>query len=225
MGSFKSRRDSLLLQFLPCGFYCIFGKIAKQLMRQAEKDLPLSLDEYLQLEKDRQQKYEYYDGYAYAMAGGSYAHNTIAGNLMLEVGVRLKGKSCQIMNSDTKLYLQTKNSYVYPDAMILCEQRREAEACKDAFTNPVVIFEVLSESTAGFDRGEKFRLYRQIDTLQHYVLLEQDVAKIDVYSRKNPTALWQIRTLEGLTETLDLELPDDMSLAILLEDIYARIFS
>ncbi len=194
-------------------------------MQQVEKDLRLSLEEYLQLEKDNQQKYEYYDGYAYAMAGGSYAHNTIAVNLISEINLRTKGKSCQIMNSDTKLYLEAKNSYVYPDAMILCGQRQEAEAYKDAFTNPVVIFEVLSESTAGFDRGEKFRLYRQIDSLRHYVVLEQEAAKIDIYSRKSPTALWQIRTLEGLTETLDLELSDELNLAILLEDIYARIFS
>ncbi|GAB4401632.1 MAG: Uma2 family endonuclease [Microscillaceae bacterium] len=160
---------------------------------QAYTQAKLSLEEYLQLEEDTHQKYEYYDGEVYAMAGGSYRHNTISGNIFSEINQRLKGKECQIMNSDTKLYLQKSNAYLYPDAMILCGQKESAESYQDAFTNPVMIIEVLSKSTEAYDRGDKFGLYRKINNLRHYALIKQEEAKIDLYSRQSPTAFGTFR--------------------------------
>lgn len=181
----------------------------------------LSLEEYLQLEEETREKYEYFAGYVYAMAGGSYEHNTICGNIFSEINIRLKRTSCQIMNSDTKLYLQRKESYMYPDAMILCGEKEESPELKGAFTNPMVIIEVLSDSTEGFDRGEKFEYYRQIPSLKHYLMIRQDASKIDIYSREN--TLWKIETLTGLESVLELELLSDLKLSIPLEDIYDRI--
>ncbi len=183
----------------------------------------LTLAEYLELEKDTQQKYDYYNGYVYAMAGGTYEHNTITGNVFSEINQRLKGKSCQIMNSDTKLYLEKNNNYVYPDAMIICGEKEKAEQHNDAFKNPVVIIEVLSKSTEGYDRGDKFGLYRQLPALRHYVLVKQDEAKIDIYSRQNPTSLWNIQTIEGLESALELVISETETLNIPLLDIYDRI--
>ncbi len=190
---------------------------------QAQAQTRLSLQAYLQLEEDTHQKYEYHDGYVYAMAGGTYQHNTISGNIFSEINQQLKGKQCQIMNSDTKLYLEKSNAYVYPDAMILCGEKESPENYQDAFTNPVVIIEVLSKSTEAYDRGDKFGLYRKINTLRHYVLVKQDEAKIDLYSRQSPTSLWNIQTLEGLESSLELALTETEVLKIPLNEIYDRI--
>ncbi|MGF1532113.1 MAG: Uma2 family endonuclease [Bernardetiaceae bacterium] len=181
----------------------------------------LTLKAYLQLEEETKEKYEYFAGYVYAMAGGSYAHNTICGNIFSEINMRLKGTSCQIMNSDTKLYLQPRESYVYPDAMILCGTKEESPELKGAFMNPVVIIEVLSDSTEGFDRGEKFEYYRQIPSLKHYLMIRQDVVKIDIYSRED--TLWRIETLTGLKNVMELEVVTDLKLNLPLADIYDRI--
>lgn len=183
----------------------------------------LSTSEYIALEQETGEKYEYYNGYVYAMAGGSYEHNTVSGNIFSEINMKLKGKSCQIMNSDTKLYVESSNTYFYPDAMIICGAKEEAENLKGAFKNPVVIIEVLSESTEAFDRGDKFDLYRTLPSLRHYVLVKQTEAKVQVYSRQSPTALWNIRTIEGLENVLDVELSESLKLEIPLSDIYDRI--
>lgn len=190
---------------------------------QDEAQIRLTPDLYLQLEQETGQKYEYYDGWIYAMAGGSYEHNTISGNLFSEINQRLKGRKCQIMNSDTKLYLTQSNAYVYPDAMIICGERKRAEGLQDAFTNPVVVIEVLSDSTEAYDRGDKFGLYRKISTLRHYVLVKQDEAKIDLYSRQSPTSLWNIQTLEGLESVLELALSETEVVQVPLKEIYDRI--
>jgi len=151
----------------------------------------LTVEEYVKLEQDTDQKHEFHDGQVYAMAGGTDNHNTITMNISAEIYVSLKGKNCKIKNSETKLYLEDNNRYVYPDAMIICGEQQKAENLKDAFTNPVVIIEVLSKSTQGYDRGTKFGYYRQVRSLRHYVLIEQTEVKIDVFSR-------QVRLLFGI---------------------------
>jgi len=190
---------------------------------QQQKQNRLSLEDYIQLEEETHQKYEYYNGYVEAMAGGTYEHNTITTNILSEINMKLKGKQCQIMNSDTKLYLENSNSYLYPDAMIFCGEKERAENYKDAFKNPVVIIEVLSKSTEAFDRGDKFDLYRQLPSLRHYVLVKQDEAKIQIYSRQSPTSLWNIQTIEGLKSSLELVISETETLNIPFVDIYDRI--
>ncbi len=180
----------------------------------------LTVEEYVKLEQETNQKYEFHDGQVYAMAGGTDNHNTITLNISTEIHNRLKGKECRIKNNETKLYLENKNKYVYPDAMIICGEQEKAKNLKDAFTNPVVIIEVLSESTQGYDRGDKFGFYRAIHSLRHYVLIEQKEVKIDVFSRKSSTSLWNIQTIEGLESNLELEISETKTLTISLKDIY-----
>ena len=190
---------------------------------QPQREPRLTLEDYLQLEKDTNEKHEYYNGYVEAMAGGSYEHNTITTNIVSDINTKLKGKSCQIMNSETKLYLENSNTYFYPDAMIICGEREESDKYTGAFKNPVVIIEVLSKSTEAFDRGDKFDFYRQLPSLRHYVLVKQDEAKIQVYSRQSPTSLWNIRVIEGLESSLDLVISENETLNVPLIDIYDRI--
>jgi Uma2 family endonuclease len=180
----------------------------------------LTVEEYVKLEQDTNQKYEFHDGQVYAMAGGTDEHNTIMVNISTELQNRLKGKGCRLKNSETKLWLENKNKYVYPDMMIICGEQEKAKNLKDAFTNPVVIIEVLSKSTQGYDRGDKFGFYRAVRSLRHYVLIEQKEAKIDIFSRKSSTSLWDIQTIEGLESNLKLEISETETLIIPLKDIY-----
>ncbi len=183
----------------------------------------LTLKEYLQLEQDNDQKYEYYDGYAYAMAGGSFNHNIINTNITTDINIALRGKECTAMNSDTKLYIDSSNSYVYPDLMVACGDLEAAENHTDALTNPVIIIEVLSKSTEANDRGDKFKLYRTVSTLRYYVLIKQDKVQVEIYHRKSSTSLWSIQTIEGINKSLELILSDTETLLIPLKNIYDKV--
>lgn len=190
---------------------------------QINENYKLTVEEYVNLEQETNQKYEFHDGYVYAMAGGTEQHNAILVNMYGEIYGALKGKECKLKSSETKLWLENNNKYVYPDAMIICGEQIKAENIKDAFTNPIVIIEVLSKSTSSYDRGDKFGFYRQVRSLRHYVLIEQEKVKIDIFSRQSPTSLWDIRSLEGLENNLELVLSEDEILTISLKDIYNDI--
>ena len=190
----------------------------------------LTLEEYLKLEEENEQKYEYHDGYVYAMSGGSIPHSLIGGNIFLELGILLKGKSCKPINNDMKLWIEHKNRYFYPDCMVVCGKFELGKNHKDSITNPTIIIEVLSKSTEGYDRGDKFQAYRQLSSLRHYVLISQDKPQIEIFSRREDVqaikndnvtnaSLWKITTLEGLDKVLSLELSTTEKIEISLKDV------
>ena len=189
----------------------------------------LTVEEYIRLEEENHQKYEYHDGQVYAMSGGSIPHSVIGGNIYGELYSLLKGKPCKPINNDMKLWIKSENSYFYPDGMIVCGDFKIADDYKDAITNPVVIFEVLSKSTGSYDRGDKFFKYRQISSLLHYVLIEQEKPQIDIFSRRedpsdnNNNYLWKITTLKGFDKKLTLELANNQKVEISLKDIYEGV--
>ncbi len=178
----------------------------------------LTVEEYLALEKANDTKYEYHDGSIYAMAGGTINHGLISGNIFGELRTGLKNKNRTAINSEIKLHVEAKNRFLYPDAMVICGKIETSEKEKNAVTNPSVIIEVLSESTASYDRGDKFHIYRQIESLQEYILIEQNAAKIDVYKRQGD--LWQISRVTGLEAQLYIEALD---LEVDLRQIYASV--
>lgn len=147
----------------------------------------VSPEEYLAEEAARLTKHEYRDGYIYAMAGGTDAHNQIAGNVYTLLRTHLRGGSCRVYFADVKAHVEELNCYYYPDVMVTCDER-------DRTTNtfkryPCLIVEVLSEATEAFDRGDKFADYRQIESLQEYVLISQTRLQVDVF-RRNEEGLW-----------------------------------
>lgn len=194
----------------------------------------LTVEEYLRLEEENHQKYEYHDGHVYAMSGGSISHSLIGTNVTSEIYIALKGKPCKSINNDMKLWVKPNNAYYYPDCMIVCGKFEVADNHEEAIKNPVVIIEVLSKSTEGYDRGDKFKAYRQISSLRHYVLIEQDKPQIEIFSRRedlqnednnnetNPS-IWKITTLEGLDKILSLELMPHEKIEIPLQAIYEDI--
>lgn len=187
---------------------------------QVKKLNKISIEEYIAIEQANDTKYEYHNGSIYAMAGGTMNHGFISGNVYsaIKVSLRAKNKKCTAMTSELKLRIEVKNSYVYPDAMVVCGDIETSDRKPDAVTNPTVIIEVLSKSTAAYDRGDKFYLYRQIESLQEYVLIEQEKAEIEVYSKKGD--LWQITRFTGLDTKLFLS---SIDVAVSLSEIYEDV--
>lgn len=187
---------------------------------QATKLQKLTIEEYLEIEQSSDTKYEYHDGYIYAMAGGSVNHSRIGGNIYGEIRNKLieKNAPCEIFNSDLKLHIQKENRYVYPDAMVICGDLQASEDYKEAITNPILIVEVLSKSTADYDRGDKFFFYQQIKSLQEYVLIEQDKMQIDIYSRRKNR--WKISRITKKDGSLHLS---SLDITIDLDEIYRSV--
>jgi len=188
---------------------------------------PLTFEEYVEIEQHNNQKYEYRNGFIEAMAGGTFSHGTICGSVFGEIYSDLRGKdgTCRVINSEVKLAIETKNSYFYPDCMVVCGDVEKHET-KEAITNPKVIIEVLSKSTAAYDRGDKFFYYKKIKSLQQYILIEQDKPQIDIYSRNQVTdeneenILWKIERIKGLESNLNLT---SIDLVISLKSIYKDV--
>jgi Uma2 family endonuclease len=189
---------------------------------QALKLAPISFEDYLAIEHQEDKRYEFHDGYTYAMAGGSYNHSIIGANFIRSIGTKLiaKGSSCFPTSSDLKLHIEHGNRYLYPDAMVLCkDQVKKSSKYKEAVTNPVVIVEVLSESTADYDRKDKLFFYQQIPSLKEYVLVEQDKAQVSIFSRGEGD-FWKFDLISGLEKTVDLS---SLGIALDLKELYLNI--
>jgi len=189
----------------------------------AQRIKKLTVEEYVELERSTNTKYEYHNGEVFAMAGASINHNRLCGNIYVELRYQLKLKKsrCETFNSDTKINLQAyNNKYLYPDAMVVCGNIKQPENFKDAITNPTLIVEVLSESTADYDRGEKFYKYGSIKTFQEYVLVAQDKPVVEIFYRKPGTETWEINRYEGLETTFNLQ---SLKIEIEMKALYERI--
>lgn len=179
----------------------------------------LTAKEYLAVERLAETKSEFLDGEVFAMSGGSHNHSLIATNISGELRNRLKGKSCQSLNSDMRLKVEATGLYAYPDVQIACGELRFEDDAKDALLNPTVIFEVLSPSTAAWDRGQKFWHYRHLESLQEYVLVSQDHWLVERYRRQGNGA-WLLETLDTQSAVLKL---DSVACDLPLTEIYAGV--
>lgn len=179
----------------------------------------LTFAEYIQQEIESDTKYEYHDGKIYAGAGGTLNHGKICGNVYAELRSKLKGKAsnCLPFNSEIKLHIAKTGSYVYPDAMVICGDVETPENNEHAVTNPVLIIEVLSKSTAEYDRGDKFYFYRQIPGFREYVLIEQDRHIVDVHFKAAQTNMWRITRYQGLDAVVKLR---SIGVEMGMEDLY-----
>jgi Uma2 family endonuclease len=140
-------------------------------------------DEYLRLERGAEFKSEYVNGLVYAMAGAKVNHNIISDNCLTFLKMQLRTRPCQAFGSDMKVRIDKANVFRYPDISGLCGPILFHDQVQDAYCNPSVIVEVLSPGTEELDRGEKFTLYRLLDTLVNYVLVRQDRVEVEVFTR------------------------------------------
>jgi Uma2 family endonuclease len=164
----------------------------------------ISEEEYLEQERASKVKNEYFQGEVFSMAGASRKHNLIVANIIIEIGLQLKNKPCRVYPSDMRLKVEKTGLQTYPDIMVVCEQEKFIDEKEDTLLNPDVIIEVLSESTESYDRGEKFLNYRQIDSLNEYILVWQKIPKIEKYSR-HKSELWTLSETDEKNRSIALD--------------------
>lgn len=149
----------------------------------------LSAQAYLAWEAEQPIKYEYLNGEAYAMTGGTLPHNDIAVNLTTLLRNHLRGKGCKVRMADAKVGITVNGPFFYPDVLVTCDPH-DLKA-KTVVQHPCLIIEVLSPGTEGYDRGEKFRQYRRLPSLKEYVLVNADSMGLECY-RLNAQGRWEL---------------------------------
>ena len=179
----------------------------------------ISIEEYLEIENASNEKHQYYKGEIFAMSGAKVPHNTITGNLFIELGQKLKGKKCKPFNSDQRIHIQSNTLFTYPDISIICGEIITLNNDDYNVLNPSVIVEVLSKSTKNYDRGEKFKLYRDIATLREYILVDSESIHIEVF-RLNENKHWELEEYSSLESSLAIMFIAEI---ISLQEIYEGI--
>lgn len=155
-------------------------------------------EEYLALERQSEIRHEFLDGIVYAMSGESPEHSTICFNLGGITHRQLSGTPCQGFSPNMKVRAGDERLYAYPDLAVACGATFLHDRHGKVLLNPVFIFEVLSRSTETYDRGEKSERYKTIETLNDYVLVSQDRARLEHFSRR-PDGAWALTEVDGLT--------------------------
>jgi len=186
----------------------------------AQPQKKYSPQEYLELERAAEYKSEYYQGEIFAMAGAGRNHNGINENLSVRIGHYLLNKKCRTYSRDLRIHIPANGLYTYPDLVVVCGKQKYLDEQADTLLNPKVIIEISSKSTIGYDRGEKFQLYRSIPSLQEYVLIDSQRIAAEV-NRRNPLGFWAL-----MSEAYDLESSIELAsigLTISLRDIYNQI--
>ncbi len=175
---------------------------------------------YLEQEAQEATKHEYHNGEILSMAGATEEHNLIVSNIVGELYICLKGKKCKIYPSDLLLKLEQCKKYVYPDVMVVCEEaqiERKTAQSADVLLNPSIVIEVLSKSTAFYDKAEKKRCYQMLPSLEQYVMI--DSQKIEVISyRRTPENDWILEILNKLSDNLQIG-----DCLVKLADMYAQV--
>lgn len=187
-----------------------------------------TVNQYLAMERAAEERHYYLDGAIYAMAGESDAHGIITVNLVGSLFNQLRGTPCQVRTKDTKVRSgpilsageTARGLFSYPDVLVLCGEPEYHDALKDVILNPKVIFEVLSERTEAFDRGEKFnRCQTWNPSLTDYILVSQDRAQVEHFARQ-PDGSWSYRRTTGLAaEVVIASIKCTLQLAALYERV------
>ena len=178
----------------------------------------LTPEEYLAWERKQPFKNEYHNGQIIAMSGASRAHNRITVDITIQLGNQLMDGECEVFAGDMRVRTSPTLSYFYPDVIVVCGEPRFEDDTFDTLLNPVLVIEVLSPSTAAFDRGEKFEHYKQIASLQEYILVSQDRVHVEHYQCQETQ--WIHNTFQGLEDTLSLA---SIECTLPLRAIYRRV--
>jgi len=180
----------------------------------------ISPEEYLAIERDALERHEYFDGEIFLMAGTSEEHANISSNVNISLGTQLKKRPCKSYQSDLRVHIPATGLYTYPDVIVVCGKPQLArDTYLDTLLNPILIVEVLSPSTADYDKGTKFDHYRSIESLREYVLVWQDKKRVARYTKQDDGS-WLLHDFIG--EDAEVVLTSiDCSLSI--EDIYDKV--
>jgi Uma2 family endonuclease len=179
----------------------------------------LSEDEYLARERASATKHEYIDGEVIDMSGALPRHNLVSGNIAGVLRDRLRDRPCFVLASDQRIHVAATRMYAYPDVTVVCGRPELAPGDRATIVNPVVIFEVLSDSTEAYDRGAKFAHYRHLASLREYLLVSIDARRVEHYRRLDG-GQWLLTEVTGpgaavALPVLDIEIP--------LAEVFAKL--
>ncbi len=180
----------------------------------------LTVDEYFALEERTGIKHEYLNGQVYQMSGASIEHNQIVTNIIISLGTKLRGSGCRVFPSDLRVYIEKTGLYTYPDVVITCGKLDLIPKKPDTLTNPVVLIEILSPSTAEYDRSTKFDHYRMIPTLQEYIVVFQDKIHVQHHIRQADNRWLLIDYLYADNIIQINAIQTELSLADMYEDVF-----
>jgi Uma2 family endonuclease len=178
----------------------------------------ISEEEYLRRERTAEYKSEFIDGEIFAMSGGSPKHSLLAANWSGELRNQLRDGRCAVFNSDLRVRTASTGAYVYPDVTVVCGKLLMHSGSDDVITNPKLTVEILSPSTASYDRGNKFDLYREINSLSDYLLVHQDSHHVEHFARQSDGS-WIFREYKGENSIVKI----DSIGSIRLADVYSDL--
>lgn len=189
-------------------------------MSAKPKPKQISEEEYLEMEDSSLEKHEYFNGEIFQMAGASLRHVLINSNITADLHAQLKKRDCRVLHTDMRILIEKTGLYTYPDTVIVCGKSKIKKfKGLETLLNPVVIVEVLSPSTADYDKGAKFDHYRAIESLQEYVLVWQDKKRIARYTKQTDES-WVLRDFIG--EEAEIALTS-IDCALSMEDVYDKV--
>lgn len=184
-------------------------------------DEPISVEEYLERERaDTQERHEYIDGWVIQVSGASIEHNFIVSNLNRGLGNQLRETDCRVTTNDLRVALPSVDKYAYPDVVAFCGEPELEEEHLDMLYNPTLVVEVLSPTTESYDRIEKFARYRQLDSLQEYLLVAQEKPHVEHYVRQDDGS-WRFTETDGLDATITLP---SIEAELPLSEVYLDVF-
>ena len=176
-------------------------------------------DEYLLVERNAAYKSELIGGTIYAMAGASERHITINVNITAVAHRQLRGSDCRAFGNDMKVRSSPEGLFAYPDLSVVCGERRFHDASRDVLVNPGALFEILSPSTALFDRGDKFLMYQELDSLLDYVLISQSEPRVEHF-RRQENGLWLPTLAQGQEASITLA---SAAVTLSLAEVYENV--
>ena len=179
----------------------------------------LTEQEYLARERKAEFRSEFYRGEVFAMAGASREHNLITANISRSLGNQLAQRPCEVYQSDMKVRVAATGLVTYPDVVVGCGELKFSDDEKDVLLSPTVLAEVLSPSTAAYDCGPKAAHYRLLDSLDEFLLVDQNVPFLEHYRREDGET-WRVTRHEGLDATIELP---SLACRLPLTEIYAKV--
>ncbi len=176
-------------------------------------------EEYLESERQAATKNEYLAGEIHALAGASERHNLIAINAAYLLVGQLKGRPCKTYSNDMRVKVDFSGLYTYPDVVVVCGKPQFEDRNLDTLLNPTVLIEVLSESTAAYDRGSKAEHYRTLATLSDYLLIDQNTVHIEHFQRQTEEQ-WLLSDYRSLDATVLL---NSIACHLPLSELYDKV--
>jgi Uma2 family endonuclease len=179
----------------------------------------ISPEKYLEIERASEEKHEYFKGEVFAMSGASPQHNDITYNINRIIAPFIHGKGCKLYGSDFRVHIPKNTLYTYPDFTIVCGKAETSDVYTDNLTNPSVIIEILSKSTKDYDRGTKFNLYREINTLKEYILIDSTKISVEIFTKQDENN-WNLKEFKNINDSFIIT---TIGLTFPLKEVYEDV--